>query len=188
MTIADRGQPVEVQVGECRCPGAPHTQDVVWLKPDADVPMTLAFNTTWQNVEGSALSRTEWEADMGAALAGVYIRHSIVRWTFVDDKGMPVPILPSTITRLLPPNNGGLIVASEADRLYQKDLIDPLREALERTSAAQVASRNRQLRRPTKKSSPRGQTARSTSATNDSGPLPPTPSAPSSPASSAGTR
>lgn len=188
MSIADRGQPVEVNVGECRCPGAPHTQDLVWLKPQVDVPMTMAFNVTWTGIEGDALNLPEWQADMQAALAGVYLRHSIQAWSFVDEKGDGVPIKPSTIAALLPAQNGGLIVVEAADALYQRDLVDPLLKALETAKAAQAATLNRELRRQMKKSSPRGQTEPSTSATPNSGISRPTLSAPSSPVSMVGRK
>ena len=188
MPFADRGQPVEVNV-ECPCPGTPHPSgDTVYLKPEADVPMTLAFNVTWQNVASGGLTVEEFNADMQAAMAGVYLRHSITGWTFVDEKGEIIRVRPSTIATLLPPHKGGLKVAEVADELYSATLVAPLQRAVEKAQANLAIFQNRELRRQKRKSSRAGRTATSTSAPTASGASHPSPSAPSSPANTAGKR
>jgi hypothetical protein len=180
-------EPIEVNVGACRCPGSPHPADLVFLKPEADVAMVLAFNVTWQTMAGAGLSIDEFNADMQAAMAGVYLRHGIASWNFTDEKGEAVLIRQENITRLLPPRNGGLQVAERANDLYYAELTRPLELAVEQARANRAKSLNRELRRQTRKSSPHGPTGGSTRATNGSGPTPREPSAPSSPASTAGT-
>lgn len=155
----------EVKVA-CPCPGTPHPEgDVVWLKPEPDVALFVAFNITFESVRGSALSLQTWYADMQGALSELYLRHGIRAWSFTDEKGDAVLIFPSTVARLLPYNKGGKEVADACDALYSTVLLAPFVEAGEKAQKA----KNRGLRRPTKNSSPAGRTARSTSRTRSSG-------------------
>lgn len=150
--------------------------------------MTLAFNVTWQSVASGGLTAEEFNADMQAAMAGVYLRHAIAAWTFTDEKGEVIRVRPSTIATLLPPHKGGLKVAEVADELYTETLVVPLQRAVEEAQANLAQFQNRELRRQKRKSSRAGQTATLTSATKASGASRPSPSAPSSPASMAGKR
>ena len=192
MPITDRGQPVEVHVGACRCPGTPHALDTVWLKPELDVPLAIAANAAIdapelaRRFQAGELSLAEANSETQYALTGVYLRHSIQRWTFVDEKGDGILVTPANITRLLPWGNGGGEVAEMADSLYSGPLFAPLAEAVAKAEKEQAASLNREQRRLMKKSSHNGQTAPSTSANPTSGTKPPEPSAPSLPGSSAG--
>ena len=161
----------------CPCPGEPHPDgDTVSLKDEPDVPMYVAWNVTFEGVQGSALSVSEWNADMQGAFAGVYLRHGIRSWTFVDDKGDPILISPSSVNRLLPFMKGGKAVVDAADALYGTKLMAPLVEALGRTRP----------QRSTKKSSANGQTGKSTPPTPSSGPRLLEHSKPSSPSVSDG--
>ena len=128
MTFADRGQPVEVNVGECRCPGTPHALDTVWLKPELDVPLAIAANAAIRAIEVGELSVGEANSEVQYALTGVYLRHSIVRWNLVDEKGDDVPITASNITRLLPWGNGGGEVAEAADTLAEAMIADNIKK------------------------------------------------------------
>ena len=186
MSITDRGQPVEVNVGACRCPGTPHALDTVWLKPELDVPLAIAANAAIRAIEIGELSIGEANSEVQYALTGVYLRHSIIRWNLVDEKGEPVPITSSNITRLLAWGKGGGEVAEAADGLYSEALFAPLVEAVAKAEREQTASLNREQRRQMKRSLGNGRTASLTSASPASGPTRLEPSAPSSPTSSAG--
>lgn len=169
-------EPTEVRV-ECPCDGTPHPDgDTVYLKDEPDVPMYVAWNVTFEGVQGSALSISEWHADMQGAFAGVYLRHGIRSWTFVDEKGDSILISPSSVNRLLPFMKGGKAVVDACDALYGTKLMAPLVEALGRTRP----------QRPTKKSSAAGRTGKSTPRTPNSGPRLLVPSKPSSPSDSDG--
>lgn len=170
-------EPTEVRV-ECPCPGTPHPDgDTVYLKEEPDVPMYVAWNVTFEGVQGSSLSISEWHADMQGAFAGVYLRHGIRGWTFVDEKGDAILITPTTVNRLLPFMKGGKAVVDACDALYGTKLMAPLVAAL---------GTNRSPQRPKKKSSASGPTERSTPPTRASGPRLLTPSKPSSPNASDG--
>lgn len=193
MSVADRGQPVEVPCGRCRCPGGVHASgDSVWLKPALDVPLAIAANAAIRSmdiggrIQSGALAVAMADSEVQYALTGVYLRHSIVRWTFVDDKGNPISISPDEVDRLLPWGSGGGEVAEKADELYSEALFAPLAKAVAEAEKAAALTLNREQRRLMKKSSPRGRTVPSTSARNGSGDTPPEPSPPSSPPSSAG--
>lgn len=195
MSDDDREHSVEVHVGECRCSGTPHTLDTVWLKAELDVPLAIAANAAIRPIlrmfaEGE-ISQAEANTDVEAALSGVYLRHAIESWTFTDEKGLPVPIRPSNVRRLLPWGNGGELVIERADDLYAERISAPfieagqaLEKATEEAEKARMASLNREQRRAMAKSSRNGAKARSTSAGPSSGSRRPEPSAPSSPTSS----
>ncbi len=179
-------EPIEVDVGPCRCPGTPHTTDSVYLKPEVDVPMQLAFTAAWNQLRADGLTPDEFLADMQGILGGIYLRHGISGWTFTDVEGSVIRVKPDTIRALLPPNKGGVKVADAGDELYTKELFAPLVEAAQEEQAKRAKSLNRELRRQTKKSSPAGRMGSSTPLTNGSGSTHPAPSAPSSPVTSAG--
>ena len=160
MTEDGRGQPVVVDLAECRCPGTPHHHDSVTLRPEPSVPMGTA---AWAVASlGGAL----W--DVQARLSKVWLDYGIVDWTFTDERGKPVPITPSTIEERLPFGHGGLEVANRADELYSDTVLSPL--------AARMS-----------KPSPPSPTEPSTSASPPSGEASPAPSEPSSPPESDGT-
>ncbi len=154
-----RGQPVVVNVGECRCPGTPHTSDSVTLRGEPSTPMGVA---AWAVVrEGGDV------ADLQGRLTSVWLHFGIASWTFVDENGRPESISPENIERLLP-FTVGLEVADRADALYSDEVLRPL---VERQKA---------------RSSPPTPTESSTPASTDSGATPPMPSSPSLPAESDG--
>ena len=168
MPVDDAGHGVDVNVGECRCPGTPPTPhpdgDVVTLAPKLTLPMAASLNQRM---------RVDAQASGDASQAGVqfslmtgYLRPApvggIVAWSFLEEgepdkrgepTSVPVPITPDNIERLIPWANGGMEVAEEADRLYGQDFLAPF------------------LRRTSSSSKP-GRTATSTSASRASGQTP----------------
>ena len=183
----------KVDVGACRCPGTPHEVDTVWLKPELDVPLAIAANAAIRPIlamfTAGEITQPEANADVESALSGIYLRHAIDSWTFVDERGLPVPIRPSNTKRLLPYGNGGEAVVEAADDLYAERISAPFIEAgkaVEKAmeDAARETRLNREQRRAMQKSSRNGAKAPSTSAGRNSGSKPLEPSAPSSPTSS----
>ena len=160
MTLDGRGQPVVVNVGACRCPGTPHASDTVTLRGEPSTPMGVA---AWAVI---SVGGTVW--DLQARLADVWRHYGIADWSFVDEKGAPIPITPTAIDELLPFANGGMLVQEKADEMYSDAVLRPL---VERQS----------------RSSPPTPTAPSTPANQPSGDTPPTPSLPSPPMPTAGT-
>ena len=144
----------------CSCPGTPHPDgDTVTLHPSVTLPIGVAAMSVIRSASNVP--------DIEAGLAGVYLRHGIAAWTFVDADGRPVPITPPFIAAYLPwPES--LTVAEAADALYSEAVMAP-------------------LARKTSKSSPPGPTELSTSPSPSTGPTPLAPSRRSSRNATAGT-
>lgn len=111
-------EPVRVPVGPCRCKGAPHTEDAVFLEPTLTNAMGIAGMAVIR--EGTSVAQVE------GGLAQVYLTMGIRGWTFVDEERSGVPVTPEAIERLLPFADGGLVVSEKADELYSAELMRPL--------------------------------------------------------------
>jgi hypothetical protein len=120
MTTGDGSQPVAVDVGACRCDGAPHASDSVYLAPEPSLSLGLAAN-------GAIAAAGEDPARLEITLGRVFIEYGIIGWTFVED-GEPVPVNPASIERLLPWGRGGSAVAEKANDLYAEAILRPLLE------------------------------------------------------------
>ena len=160
---------VSVSVGECRCPGTPHTEDEVLLAPKLTVPMGAAAMAVLNGVDPTI-------GAMQAALTAIYLSPvpagGVVAWSFVregkDDKGTPIvvpeEVTPENIERLIGWTQGGSEVASKADELYAGDLFRPLAQRLAKssppTSTDESTSPNTATgskhQKPSKQSSPNG--------------------------------
>ena len=145
----------------CPCPGKPHPYDTVTFRAHASLPMGQAASTITRLYADD-------EPVMQGELARLILRYGIESWTFTDKDGRPVeisePIPALLIERWLSWGRGGagLAAGEVANRLYGKEIFDPL---VERSLTL----------------SQRGAGPNSISPTNDSGTTPPTPSEPSSP-------
>lgn len=143
-----------IKVGPCRCPGEIHEEDWVELYPELTlagglrVANTLAPDSGYGNIP-----------EMSTAVILALMETEISAWSFIDEQG-PVPIpgritgskdRQSTLARLLPFAKGGAVLSAA--------LTPRVREAAQ-TDPFKVAT--------TRKSSKRGRTAPSTSATPDS--------------------
>lgn len=107
---------VPVELPECRCPGTPHPKgDTIFLRAELSPAAALAASGAVQ--EGTSETLTE-------SLGRVYVEHGIVGWTFLDEKGDPVPVSRDLIRKMkweaLYP------VANRASLLYSEDFLRPL--------------------------------------------------------------
>ena len=119
MTTADGMQPVVVNVGACRCIGAPHTSgDEVYLMPEVSLSLGLLCN-------GAMAVAGDDNAMMEALLGRAFIDGGIVGWTFLEDG--PVPVTPANVARILPWGKGGALVSERANDLYSEDVLATLR-------------------------------------------------------------
>lgn len=121
MAAIDREQPVEVNIGDCRCSGDPRPHpdgDVVFLRPKPDLTMGLA--------SASALRQSgDFMGDTEAALYSVFVRYGVVAWNVRDEKG-PVVVTPEAVLDRLGWAEGGAIVAARAAALYRETILGPL--------------------------------------------------------------
>lgn len=150
-------EPIEVRIRDCECPHHFHngTGDLVYLRPKPSVPLGLAVEADIIRGAGSQeLLQRGWVLS--------YIRHGVVGWNLVDEKGKPRPL---DVDELLDDFAVGMVIAEKADELYGDRVVNPLLQRLFGTSEP-------------------GQTDDSTSASETSTP---SPSEPSSPATSADT-
>lgn len=111
---------VEVPIGECRCPESPHPDgDVVFLRDKPDMDMGLA-------ARGVLAQKQGFVGEAEAAFYSVFVRHGVVAWNVLNDKGEPVPLTHANILDRLTWAEGGAIVAVRATVLYQDAVLDPL--------------------------------------------------------------
>lgn len=164
-----------VNVGACRCPSRPHATDTVTLRTTVSVPMGMA---AMQAMRGKAFEGGT-PADSMGALASVYLHHAIAAWSFVDEKGKPVPITPANADRLLPFEDGGFEVADRADDILQEQITRPL--------VKRMALLSPDMPTPDSTSASPTNTASSTGAASSLPESQPEPSRPSSPTATDGT-
>lgn len=126
MSFDDPGQRVAVPCGPCRCPGAVHTQDEVYLAPEPSMTLGLRAN-------GAIAKADNDPALLELYLGRVFIEEGITGWTFVDEDG-EIPVTPDNIERLLPWSKGGQAVAERANELYGEAILAPLVKSSRSTS------------------------------------------------------
>jgi hypothetical protein len=116
---------IPVEVGACRCPGAPHPDgDIVYLRPTLSLHGGMVAQRKIIDLAGGESDSDE----IMASLAEVFCRYGVVGWTFTDERG-PVDVTPEAIQeRLLDDFSLGFAVSDKAADLYSSGLIDPLRE------------------------------------------------------------
>jgi len=120
--------PVEVNIGECGCPNAPHSDgDVVYLAPQLSMAGGMAAQSAISEGITDSLRLQE-------LLAAIWVRHGVVDWNLVDEDGDKLPLDPQTIAAALPYGKGGRLVAERADDLYAEDILAPLVARLKNTS------------------------------------------------------
>lgn len=126
---------VPVDLEGCRCPGSPHSHDIVYLFPEFPADGGIAAMNAWQFGAPNAETMT-------GILGRLYVQFGVAKWNFVDEKGDPVPV--NVRNKALLNWDAVRPIAEKADELYGAKLLRPL-----------VASRS--------PSSPNGHTGRSTS-------------------------
>jgi len=110
-------EPVAVALGTCLCPGTPHGDgDTVWLRAELDYTGGLLV-----------LSAMTGESDepLIARLSRAYLLAGIVRWSFLDEQGKPVPASHANISRLAW-NGPAMTIANAAADLYGEAVLGPL--------------------------------------------------------------
>lgn len=120
-------EPVEVRLEACYCPGSPHEADLVYLAPALSMAGGMA-------AQSAVLAGFEDQLELQEMLARVWIRHGVVAWNLVDEKGEPVEVNAANVAAALPYGKGGRLVADRADDLYAEDILAPLVQRLKNTS------------------------------------------------------
>jgi hypothetical protein len=110
---------------ECPCPGTPHEQDIITLRPHLDYRAAAAIKyavALYQN------EHPEMDvADIMALLSERYIRSGVMAWTLVDETGKPVTVSDTAIVeRLLVRTDIASEVGDACDELYAEAVMRPL--------------------------------------------------------------
>jgi hypothetical protein len=134
-------EPVELPIGECRCPNTPHDGDVVYLAPALSMSGGMA-------AQGAIHEAGTDTVRLQELLAGIWIRHGVVDWNLVDEDGDKLALTPDNIARALPYGKGGRLVAERADDLYAEDILAPLAERLRKLSQGGRSGRSTSPRKP----------------------------------------
>lgn len=111
--------PVTVPIGPCECPGSPHDQDEVYLRPrigyEAGVDAAMAMQTAFaEQMDSNQLARR---------IVPVYVRGGAIGWNLLDADGSPLPFDPEII---LSDWETALLVGDKADDIYSEAVIRPL--------------------------------------------------------------
>lgn len=107
------GEPVVVRIGECACPGTPHADDEVYLRPKLDYAGGAAALAAMVGPVETLSSR----------LVPVYIEHGVLGWNLVGDDGLPLAYEPDLI---LGDWEIAYEVGDRADDLYSQRVLAPL--------------------------------------------------------------
>lgn len=134
--------PVRVRVGDCLCPGTPHSEgDFVTLSTRMSIEAGAAAVAAMAR---SGEETTELTV-MRAALP-----HMVTAWDFLDaETGEPLPITPDNVTEALPWNYGGReVVIALSEALAERPLsLKPSRNGTVKPSArTRTASTSRKAR------------------------------------------
>ena len=122
---------VVVRAGNCPCPGTPHSEEHVYLEPEATLPISIGAWKRMQLAEPNAAAQY-------VAIVNAYIPAAIRSWSFLehDENGTlrSVRITQEAAERLIPWDKGGYEVAETADNLYSGRVTAPLVARLQRSS------------------------------------------------------
>lgn len=167
---------VIVPVGACRCDGAPHTAgDWVELRAEPTIDIGSAVYAAVASYGDDPMAL---QVEMGRA----YLRYGILRWSFTDGHGDPIPITPrksgfdELVAGLLPFSRGGFEVADKADSLYSEVVLGPLMTRLsliasqDGQTAGSTSAILRTSQRRAKRSKPSSPAATDGSPSADPGP------------------
>jgi hypothetical protein len=122
--------PIEVQI-KCICPGSPHEQDTIYLRPKLGLSGGVALQGLLLRMIKEAPD-TGIDSDLlGGFMSEGYLINGIAGWTLVDENGQPVPVTPQNISdKLLLDFEVAEPIASIADNLYYEPVLAPLLKRL----------------------------------------------------------
>ncbi len=160
MAIAES---VRVPLGPCTCPGTPHEQDEVHLRPKLGMARALAIIRT---LPVNDLAVTEMQLALG------YARFGIESWNLSNGTGLPMEVDGEHLTRFAEEDPRAIVVAMRGDELYADEVMAPLRslgaassqtspetdETLATTGTKSSTTRRKRSRRSSTTTTPTGDT------------------------------
>ena len=121
-------EPVEVRIGDCECPGTPHSNgDHAYLRPRLTAEGGAAAYQAVIN------NHTDNEA-LAGTLGRIFLRDGIIRWDILDDDGKPISV-EAALNGAVDWADTLLPIADKADELYAESVLRPFLKAKEPTSS-----------------------------------------------------
>lgn len=153
---------VGVPGGPCPCEGTPHPDgETVYLR----TKLGLGGGTALQRLVVEANQDRADNADLTGRLAEAYLRVGVVGWTFVDQRGRPIPVTPESLQRLLLDDfERAAPIADKADDLYMGTVLAPLVKRVSESSSSSTTNGSTS-HKPGGRSKPRKPSRRSSTST-----------------------
>ena len=121
--------PVEVNVGECRCPGTPHPFDLVYLRPKMGYTGGAVLQGEMSEYLSTPVAERGGWVKLNARLKALYLEEGIVGWNLVDEDG-PLAVNVGNIRERFLEDFAAAdqvtVIADKADGLYYEAVLAPL--------------------------------------------------------------
>ena len=145
---------VRVPLGPCTCPGTPHEQDEVYLRPKLGMARALAII---KELTAGDMAVAEMQLVLG------YSRFGIAEWNLSNGTGKPMPVDAEHLAAFSDSDPRAILVAVKGDELYAGEVTAPLltMAAVSSTSSSETGETSQTSgtrRRPSRKRSKRSST------------------------------
>lgn len=147
---------VRVPLGPCTCPGTPHEQDEVFLRPKLGMARALAII---KELPVDDMAVTEMQLILG------YARFGIAAWNLSNGTGQPMPVDTEHLERFVNEDSRVILVSSRGDQLYAGEVTAPLLTMAAVSSTSSPATDGTSPTSGTKRSPSRKRSRRSSTTT-----------------------
>lgn len=154
--------PVTVPIGPCECPGTPHEQDEVYLRPRLGYQAGADASVAFVECSGIGGDRNA----LAKLIVPIYVRGGAVGWNLLDADGEPLSFDPE---RILDDWNTAVLVGEKADSLYSEAVVDPLVRMASPSSRATPTKPSTSARKRSSRSNPKPSSRSSSSTTTTDG-------------------
>lgn len=147
-------EPVVAPIGTCECPGSPHDQDEVYLKPRLDYDGGVAASEVFsQAIVIAASNGGDLDTNaLARLLVPVYIEHGAYDWNLLDADGVPVPFDAALI---LADYDTARAVGEVADDTYASRVLAPLVRAVANSSQPTPTTGSTSAKKRSRKPNPK---------------------------------
>ena len=132
--------PIAVETA-CPCPGTPHDSDSVYLR--RTLPLAAGVSLQSYLAALSTQMPTMERAELNGKLAEALLLYGVEGWTYVTDRGAPLPVTEQAIRDVLLSNFAlATKVADDAADYYSELIVSPLAERASNTSRRSQTERS----------------------------------------------
>lgn len=122
---------VEVNVGECLCPGTPHANgDLVYLRAKMGYTGGAVLQGEMSEYLATPVAERGSWMKLNARLKALYLEEGIEAWNLVDGEGNRIPVSTGTIREQFLEDfakaDRVTVIADKADELYYEAVLAPL--------------------------------------------------------------